>query len=522
MAATTTSLGKVVNEIRNWVGGADRRADAELVHRFVASQDEAAFACLVQRHGPLVLGLCRKLLRQEQDAEDAFQATFLILARRARAIRKQESVGGWLYAVAFRVAHKLRATRARRLAREQPLPDDIAAHGTEDWTWQDVQAAVYAELDRLADKYRAPLLLCYVQGKTRDEAAQQLGWQLGVLRGRLDRGRELLRSRLLRRGLSLSAAPLVLGLGASSTGAALVPALLVSSTITAALGAARTTAAAGVVSAEVAALTEGVLRAMFLNKCKFLAVALVTLAVVGAGAGLISYPTSAQPVGPAARTTAPPVRASAQAAGQETDLNKLKQEIGRLRDELRRTQRELERAKEEIAALKLQAEVEKLRAENERERALRRAAVKALEEIRLKPANQKKEQNLVPLQEPKAVSPDGRRLAVARDSSLVLLDAETRKELARSQAHKLPITTIAFSPDGKVLASGSQDATVVMVDVATLRQIRMFGVPSPVRRVQFSGDGRTLFILQNNGTQHDFDFATGKLISVVAGERPSR
>src|SRR5437870_1758340 len=173
MPATNKSLGNMVRQLRKWAGARDANtlADQDLLCRYITAKDETAFSCLVKRHGPMVLGMCRKMLRQEQDAEDAFQATFLVLAKKATAIRKQESVGSWLYSVAFRVASKLRAVQARRKARETPLGDDAPARDCEDVSWREVQLSVYAELNRLSDKYRAPLLLCYLQGKTRDEAA---------------------------------------------------------------------------------------------------------------------------------------------------------------------------------------------------------------------------------------------------------------------------------------------------------------------------------------------------------------
>src|SRR5262245_23429350 len=200
MAAHNGRLGGVVRQIRRWAG-ADTPSDRILLERYVKSKDDSAFAELVKRHGATVLGLCRRTLQHAQDAEDAFQATWVVLARKAGSIRRQESVGGWLYSVAFRVANKLRATAARRRAREAALGDAAHPAVLDDLSWRDVQLVLSEELNRLADKYRAPLLLCYLQGKTRDEAARQLGWGLGVLRGRLDRGREILRGRLLHRGL---------------------------------------------------------------------------------------------------------------------------------------------------------------------------------------------------------------------------------------------------------------------------------------------------------------------------------
>src|SRR5436309_669994 len=246
MPTTNGKLDRIAKEIRKWAGAAQGGVpDRDLLRRYVASQDEAAFSGLVKRHGPMVLGVCRKLLRHAQDAEDAFQATFLVLARKATSIRNSESVGGWLYGVAYRVANKLRTARSKRKARETPLPpSSLRAEGrgkgaSDELTWREVELVVCAELDRLADKYRAPLVLCYLQGKTRDEAAQQLGWEVGVFRGRLERGRALLRSRLSRRGLTLSAALLSLGI-AETAQAALVPPTLFSTTIQAASSAAQT------------------------------------------------------------------------------------------------------------------------------------------------------------------------------------------------------------------------------------------------------------------------------------------
>src|SRR5262249_50564641 len=162
--------------------------------RFVARHDEAAFAALMYRHGPMVLGVCRRVLRHAQDAEDACQATFLVLVRRAAAIRRRASVGPWLHRLAHPLAGQVRAQAARRRAErldDVALPADPAA----ELTWRELQVALDAELLRLPEKYRQPLVLCYLEGKTCDEAAQQLHWTLGALKGRLERGRALLGAR---------------------------------------------------------------------------------------------------------------------------------------------------------------------------------------------------------------------------------------------------------------------------------------------------------------------------------------
>src|SRR5262245_51558613 len=202
--------------------------DGELLDRFLRRQDEAAFAALVHRHGAMVLSVCRRVLRNPHDAEDACQATFLILARKAAAIRKRDAVGSWLHGVAVRVARDLRAKLARRAARPLAAGDDVARPpgGPEALTWDEVRAALDEELRRLPEHYRAALVLCYLEGRSRDEAALQLGWSLATLRGRLERGRALLHARLVRRGLTLSAA-LVAGALAGDRAAGAAPARLV-------------------------------------------------------------------------------------------------------------------------------------------------------------------------------------------------------------------------------------------------------------------------------------------------------
>ena len=169
-------------------------ADGVLLERFVRRCDEAAFTTLVQRHGPMVLGVCRGVLKDTHDAEDAWQATFLILARRAGAIRKRGSVGCWLHGVAFRAAANLRRQIARHRGRET-LAVDVAQPCSTEVSWREVRTILDEELRRLPEQYRAPLVLCCLEGRTRDEAAQQMGWSLATLRGRLERGRKILQAR---------------------------------------------------------------------------------------------------------------------------------------------------------------------------------------------------------------------------------------------------------------------------------------------------------------------------------------
>lgn len=180
-------------------------SDRELLERFCRLREEAAFAALVHRHAPLVWTVCRRILPQAHDAEDAFQATFFVLARKARAVRWQDSVGGWLYTVARRLALKARAEAARRRARERAVapaaPPGLPAAPT-----HGIGHIVDEEFERLPKAYREPLLLCCLQGKTREEAARELGWTRGQVKAGLERGRSMLRDRLAGRGLAAPAA----------------------------------------------------------------------------------------------------------------------------------------------------------------------------------------------------------------------------------------------------------------------------------------------------------------------------
>src|SRR5436190_12288756 len=200
-------LDLVLRHIRKMVDGPEAAADwtdQELLRRCATHHEEAVFEALMQRHGPMVLGVSQRVLSYQQDAEDVFQATFLVLARKAKSIRRQASLGSWLYGVAYRLALKLQASAARRRARERRVAEMIATRTLPDSTWSDLRPILDEELSRLPEKYRAPLILCYLEGKTNVEAGRLLGWPAGSMSKRLARGRELLRSRLTERGLAFS------------------------------------------------------------------------------------------------------------------------------------------------------------------------------------------------------------------------------------------------------------------------------------------------------------------------------
>jgi RNA polymerase sigma factor (sigma-70 family) len=255
--------------------------DDLLLQRFCTGQDDAAFNSILHRHGPMVLDICRGVLSNEADAEDAFQATFLILARQAASVRKRKSLGSWLHGVAYRTALKARLRSGTRTKHEARMQERQASPS--DLTWSEVREILHEELHGLAERYRTPLVLCHLQGLTQDQAAKALGLSKGKFRGRLEQGQALLRARLLHRGLGLPAVLLIVTWpGAASVGMA--PNLALSTLKAAIAVASGDVSTGGVVSAQVIALTQGVTKAMFLMKFKVMSALIAggLLACVGA------------------------------------------------------------------------------------------------------------------------------------------------------------------------------------------------------------------------------------------------
>ncbi len=275
MNANSTSLMQCLRKLVAPPSCADV-PDPQLLERFLTQRSETAFAALVQRHGPMVLSVCRRVLHHTQDAEDAFQATFLVLARKAGSIRKHESVGSWLHGVAYRVSRMSKNKETRRRVRQRGIPQQQPTEARDDIHWHELRLVLDEELGRLPEKYRAPLVLCYLEGRTRDEAAKQLGVSKAVFRRCLEYGRDQLGRQLARRGLALSAALSAPLLVDAATQAALPP-LLVATTVRAGLASALGNTVCGIVSDQVITLAESGVGSLLAKKASIALVLLVSL-----------------------------------------------------------------------------------------------------------------------------------------------------------------------------------------------------------------------------------------------------
>ncbi|MBI1914623.1 MAG: sigma-70 family RNA polymerase sigma factor [Planctomycetes bacterium] len=448
-------LAGFLEHVRNCVGADDRDApsDCQLLQRFVARREESAFAALLQRHGPMVLRVCREVLGHEQAAEDAFQATFLVLARKAVSIRRHESLAAWLHRVALNIARTAKTSRAQRRAQEREAALMAVARSVDDVQPCDWQPLLHEEVNRLPEKYRVPVVLCYLEGKTHDEAAQQLSWPLGTVKGRLARARDLLRLRLARRGLTLTAAALAAALAESA--AAAVPAPLLDATLQSATRfAAGTTATTGGVSARALSLANGALRIMVPTRLALVALFCLA-AAVGAAGGLFALRLPGEP-----RTNEPPKTEGVRA---RTDLQGDPLPTG---------------------------------------------AIARLGTVRFRHG-----QHIQAI----AFSPDGKGIAsVGSGGSIVLHDAATGKKLrsfqGEAQAHSW-----TFAPDGKTLAAGVGQRLVCVWEVATGKRIRQFELAEgPVHYLAFSHDGRTLAGGVEKHKIQVWDVRAGKEIGRIA------
>jgi RNA polymerase sigma factor (sigma-70 family) len=498
LAVSATPTNPLLRHVRRLADCATPPSDRELLHRFAAARDEDAFAEVVRRHAPMVLGVCERVLHSRHDAEDTAQACFLVLARKAGSLAWQPCVGPRLYQVAYRLSRKARVGGARRLARLATLAQRPVAVPPEEPSWRELHAVLDEELDRLPAKYRAPLVLCYLEGQTRDEAAQQLGCPLGTLKSRLERGRELLRARLGRRGVTLSAALAVVGLAAPAAQA--TPAELV-----------------GAVTAKAAALAQGALRGLALKVAALLAVG--ALAV---GVGLLAHRAPApQPAEPPPGQSTPAAK-----AGQpsRTDrhgdplpdeslarLGTLRfrhgglirglaftpdgarlvahghdgvlvwdvatgKEVRRLVDAPAATWKSSLTGDGKFVAVVISSPEGVLIREVATGRTVRQFATRSVTSL--------------------ALSPDGKVLAVLPlAGGLELWDS-----VAGSLLHSLAtgpdqLWSPVFSADGKTVVAGSEEGAIGFWEVASGKEVRRIPSPGKATNVRLSPDGRTMAVI---------------------------
>lgn len=281
-------IGLVIRHLRSFLGAQNARAstDGELLKRFADADDQQAFAALVERYAPLVFGICRRTLQDEHAAEDAFQATFLVLWKKAHSLDGRGSIANWLYTVAYHLALKAKIRGDQRRAHERQVPDMPEAESKAEPGWSELRPLLDEELERLPAKYRSPMVLCYLAGKTNEQAAEELGWTKDTVRGRLAKAREILRGRLARRGITIPSAVLATILADNAANAA-VPIGWIDATLHAA-GLLSAGAATGI-SSSVLGLANSFLRDVFLVKIKLAAAFCLLVGITSGSVGIAHY-----------------------------------------------------------------------------------------------------------------------------------------------------------------------------------------------------------------------------------------
>jgi RNA polymerase sigma factor (sigma-70 family) len=526
--------------------------DAELIGRWVQRRDEDAFTALVSRHGRMVHGVCRRVLGNTHDADDAFQAVFLTLARKADGLRRPEALAGWLHGVAVRLACKARMATSRRRVGDCPAclcdPCDPHPDPLEALSARELMALIDREIARLPEAYRLPLLLCDLEGRTQPEAARLLGWTLGSLRGRLLRGRERLRSRLAKRGI----APAVLA-------AAFVPSMADAAAPPADIGrlAVRfsTCPAATDIAPSVAALVREGMHGLMLAKLKLASVVLLAVCTLAAGAGLVAWPTPAPQLG---EDKPPPTPGSAK---PQARLDRAGDPLPA--EALSRLGTTRLRHGGHIFSVAFTPDGETLVSEGEDGLRIWEAATGkqirrvgngwcgGIETLSISPDGK-----LVTMLLPAEVSvglleiatgrivqrfskrrvhslcfsPDGKMLATLGypSSEIELWDPATGRVLGSLKGHQNQhwsdeVRSAMFSADGKTLVSGGDDRTIRFWDVASGKEKRLIQTEKGVTKIALSPDGRTLASLghvkqvdqrrissQSEAVIHLWDTATGK------------
>ncbi len=506
-------------------------SDEQLLSEFVTHQNESAFAALVARHGPMVLNLCRRLLRDVHAAEDAFQATFLVLAQRPGAIRQRTSVAGYLHAVAYRLAMR---SSQRRLPSLSTLPAvyDQAAAPPEGLAWKETLGILDQELNQLPDRFRAPLVHCYLEGRTQDEAARRLGWSLNTLRRRLERGRQLLGARLRGRGVTM---PTVL-VGELAISAVSVPGHLRAATLAAIRTQAVENLAARVAVWPSARDSTPRWFALAGKKLWRILAAAALGAAICFGNAMIQ-PTGPDPSaeGPTARTTGPVqtegvvrfgtdryrhgagiacLAVSANGTRAATSSGWFARESARVFDLADgRCLTTLDRNPgKETEAVALSPDGKILATKEDTTVYLRDAAT-GRERCRIELPGAPNGRTITGWL---TFSPDGRHLAVTPTGTVVYVIHVETQDVVGTFAHQEPVFACTFSPDGKLMATGGYDNEqgtyfARLWDVAGGKERRRFSAgDSCLRSLAFAPDGQTLAGGGCDACLHLWDIATGK------------
>ncbi len=519
-------LQRIVRQVSDQAMPTD---DATLLRQFVELTDPEAFASLMARHGPMVLGTARRLVNQEHDAEDVFQAVFLSLARLAASIRHGQTVPAWLHSATYRIAAKCRGkTHAQRLPSAATAPvERLAEHATDPSTalaWREVRQALDEELLRLPEALRAPLLLCYLSGYTRDEAARELGWSLGTLKRRLEEGRTTLRQRLERRGIS--AAGLALAVLAPESLQATVPATLLSASLDRLGSAAKVPASVQRLAFSTVSGGTWLLRGMLVGALAMM---------VGGFALFANVRPKEMPIEDEAPVIAQPAAEPPADKPRAADQDPLPQgssfRLGSTRFRLGLPIASLTVSPDESTAIAVNSSsgigfgwgsVFDLKT-GHMEQQLTRLAGEAFAD-----------------NEPIAFTPDGKHIVTKERFNVQVIEAATTK-LLRTFAMPQPKGSyhrsewIAVTPDGKKIATTSQGSTVHLLDFETGETIRDFPNANPesihkngfdsVLTVAFTADGKRMVMGGYYNLQGDYfarlvDLATGKeLVRYMHGKQ---
>jgi RNA polymerase sigma factor (sigma-70 family) len=489
LAAVIRYLHRLANP-----SASEGQSDAVLLGRLAAQRDPAAFETLLRRHGPLVWRVCRRVLHREQDAEDAFQATFLALTRQVKSIRKPESLTSFLHGTAYRIARRLREDDRRRSSARK-IPPTLVCDPSHEASWRELGRIVEEEVHTLPEKLRTALLLCYWEGLTNEEAARRLGCPCGTLKARLAKARKLLHDRLTRRGVTLPAGAIALLL-APGNGEAAVPSML----------AVRTANMAGA-SPRVAALVEGGLQSMTLTRVK-IALVLLALGTVASGIGVLAHraPVAAEKEDRDAQTQ--PAKEQPKA---RTDLHgdplpeRALARLGTVRWRMGGLFFSCAYSPDgkTLAAASADNTVTLFDA----------ATGKLIHRLR----GHQSEVTCI------AYSPDGRTLAsgCAKEGTIRIWEPATGKLLRQFHAPRWPVWSLIFSRDGKRLLSGGgwQDSPIILWDPTSGKQIRRFSGPKEgARSLALSPDGRTV-ASNGNGEVQLWEMDTGKLIRSLTGQK---